>query len=87
MDLTFFVYPGQFIDVRLAALECLVDLVRIEGNFKDVAYLIDIIEKDPVPYIRHRVARMMVDVPPFDRSRRHKNDRVELVDRLWSLMK
>ena len=80
--------PGQFIDVRLTALECLVDYVRVEGSAKDVSHLVNMIERDPVPLVRHRAARLMVATPPFDRhARSHRNDKPELVERLWGLMK
>ena len=42
------IFAGQFIDVRLAALECLVDYVRVEGTFKDIAHLVNMIEKESV---------------------------------------
>lgn len=38
-------------DVRLAALECVVDFVSVEGSFADLLFLIDLIENDPVGHI------------------------------------
>ena len=78
---------GQFVDVRLAALECLVDFVRVEGSWSDLDHLLNLIETDPVPYIRHKLIRLLVDNPPFERARHHRNDKQELVERLWNLMK
>ena len=43
--------------------------------------------QDPAPFVRHRAARLMVATPPFDRARSHRNDKPELVERLWDLMK
>lgn len=77
---------GQFIDVRLAALECFVDHVRMEGNFKDITHLLNLVETDPDPYVRHKICRFMIENPPFDRARHHRNDKPELVERLWNFM-
>lgn len=77
---------GQFVDVRIAALECLVDFVNVEGSSSDLSHLMDIIEKDPVPRIRHILIRLLVNNPPFEKARHHRNDKKELVERLWSLM-
>ena len=77
---------GQFVDVRIAALECLVDFVNVEGSWSDLSHLLDMIENDPVPRIRHILIRLLVSTPPFERAKHHKNDKEELVDRLWSLM-
>lgn len=57
---------------RLAALECLVDYVRLEGRFEDLNYLLDMVEKDPDPGIRHLLVRMMVNNPPFEKGRNHR---------------
>ena len=48
--------------------------------------MLELIEKDPVPYMRHKALRYLVETPPFDRARHHKNDRQDLVEKLWSLM-
>ncbi len=78
---------SQFVDVRVAALECLVDYVQVDGSVKDLDFLIDMVEKDPVPYIRHKIIRLLVDNPPFKRNEGHRNDKPELAERLWHLMK
>ena len=78
---------GQFVDIRLTALECLVDYVRVEGNESDIDHLLSLVENDPVPFVRHKILRMMVDNPPFDKNRAHRNDTHFLVERLWKLMK
>ena len=78
---------GQFVDTRLTALECLVDYMKVEGNANDLDHLLNIVEQDPVPLIRHKLLRMLVDNPPFEKNRNHKNDTQSLVERLWKLMK
>ncbi|KAK0171350.1 hypothetical protein PV328_009091 [Microctonus aethiopoides] len=77
---------GQFIDVRLAALEALVDFTRIDGTWEDLEFILDMAETDPHPGIRHRLVRLMVENPPFEKSFKHRLDRVELVDRIWNLI-
>ena len=37
-------------------------------------------------FFRHKLIRLLVDNPPFERARHHRNDREELVERLWGLM-
>ena len=74
-------------DIRLTAMECLVDYVRVEGSENDLDHLLTIIEEDPVPFVRHRLLRMLVDNPPFDKNKGHRNDSHDLVERLWKLMK
>ena len=67
--------PGQFDDTRVAALECLVDYIKLEGKFEDLGFVIDMIENDPVPRIRHEATRCLVKCPPFERGRHHRNCR------------
>ena len=76
---------GQFIDVRIAALEALVDFTRVDGKWEDMEFLLDMIEVDPHPGVRHRLVRLMVENPPFERAHKHRLDRCELVDRIWNL--
>lgn len=45
------------------------------------------IEMDPHPGVRHRLVRLMVENPPFERAHKHRLDRPELVDRIWNLIK
>eukprot|EP00092_Neocalanus_flemingeri_P004145 GFUD01004459.1.p1 GENE.GFUD01004459.1~~GFUD01004459.1.p1 ORF type:complete len:1158 (-),score=326.72 GFUD01004459.1:100-3573(-) len=77
---------GQFEDTRVAALECLVDYVKLEGKYDDLCFLLDLIEKDPVPFIRHKAVRLLIKTPPFEKGRHHRNDSYKLVERLWGLI-
>ena len=76
-----------FLDVRLAALEALVDFTRADGRHEDLEYLLDIAESDPDRNVRHKLIRMMVLNPPFDRTHKHRLDREQLVERLWTNIK
>lgn len=69
-------------------MECLVDFVNVEGTWADLCHLLDLIENDPVPFIRHKLIRMLVDKPPLERVKRFVDEKQEaLVLRLWSLIK
>ncbi|EZA62441.1 Transcription initiation factor TFIID subunit [Ooceraea biroi] len=77
---------GQFIDVRIAALEALVDFTRVDGKWEDLEFLLDMAEMDPHPGVRHRLVRLMVENPPFEKAHKHRLDKPELVDRIWNLI-
>jgi transcription initiation factor TFIID subunit 2 len=74
-------------DVRLAALEALVDFTKVDGRWPDLEFLLDIAENDPEPAVRHQLIRMLVENPPFERSHKHRLDKEELAERLWNLIK
>ncbi|XP_071965911.1 transcription initiation factor TFIID subunit 2-like [Antedon mediterranea] len=81
---------GHFLDVRVAALKALVDYVKVEGvnNYgADVfSWLLDIVEQDPVPYVRHKVLRMLIKNPPFKHKSTSPLCNEALVERIWALM-
>lgn len=73
--------------MRLAAFECLVDFVRNDGRVPDLTHLLDIAENDPDPGVRHKLVRMLILNPPFERAYRHRLDTADLVDRIWTNIK
>ncbi|XP_026742462.1 transcription initiation factor TFIID subunit 2-like [Trichoplusia ni] len=75
---------GQYIDVRLAAFECLVDFVRVDGKPEDLSSLLTAVEGDADPCVRHGLARLLVNMPPFERAQRHRLDTEAVVHRLWN---
>ncbi|KAI5695129.1 hypothetical protein M8J75_011480 [Diaphorina citri] len=78
--------PGNFIDVRLAALEALVDFTCLDGKLSDLYYLLDIAETDSDPAVRNSLVRLLCRNPPFQKSNpgpRHRLDQEELAHRLW----
>ncbi|XP_065359365.1 transcription initiation factor TFIID subunit 2 [Calliphora vicina] len=77
---------GQYLDLRLAAMECLVDFVKVDGRWEDLDHLITLLETDPDPAARHGLAQLLIDNPPFTRESRSRLDRPELVERLWKNM-
>lgn len=78
---------GQYIDVRVAAMECLVDFVKVDGRWEDLVHLMDLLENEIDPKARHSLVRLLIDNPPFERARLHKLDKEELVERIWGSMK
>ncbi|XP_072170420.1 transcription initiation factor TFIID subunit 2-like [Diadema setosum] len=77
---------GHFIKVRLAALEALVDYVKVEASADIFSWLLDTVEQDPVPVIKHKLLRMLIDNPPFRYRDDSKLSTDELVERLWAYM-
>ncbi|XP_017100570.2 transcription initiation factor TFIID subunit 2 [Drosophila bipectinata] len=74
---------GIFLDLRIAAMECLVDFVKVDGRSEDLEHLITLLETDPDPAARHALAQLLIDNPPFTRDSRSRLDKPDLVDRLW----
>lgn len=73
--------------MRLAALECLVEFVRADGDADDLRHVLDLVEADPDPGLRHQLAQMLVRQPPFQRAHRSKLDEPQLAERLWGNIK
>ena len=59
----------------------------MDGKWEDLVFLLDIAENDPHPGVRHRLVRLMVENPPFERAHRHRLDKPDLVHRIWNLIK
>lgn len=77
---------GHFEDVRLASIDCLVDLTKTESLERGLHYLIGLIEKDPVPFIRHYALCAMAKNPPFLKKSECRLNNLDLVERLWRLI-
>lgn len=77
---------GQYLDVRVAAMECLVDYLKVDGKWDDMEHLLKILENDPDPEARHQLARLMIESPAFERNRAHRLNRHELRERIWKNM-
>lgn len=77
-----------FVDVRKAAIEILVGIVKAEVNKEDFDFLIKLIVQDPCPTIKYHTMKMLIKNPPFDwRSEEvSKLDTEDLVETLWQLM-
>ncbi|XP_069134211.1 transcription initiation factor TFIID subunit 2-like [Argopecten irradians] len=79
---------GVFRDVRIAAVEAVVDYIKSGPIVKpeELTNLIEVIEKDPDVYFRHIVIRKLVQNPPFKRGEHSHLHTQALVERLWKLM-
>ncbi|CAG9761208.1 unnamed protein product [Ceutorhynchus assimilis] len=75
---------GHFIDVRLAALECLMEIIKENGTSEDLSYVLDILENDPDPGLRHKLAQILIKKPPFKRAHGSMLDTPDLVERIWT---
>lgn len=51
---------GMFSDVRVAALETIVDYIKTDGRFEDAEFLLNILENDPVPNLKHDLCRIII---------------------------
>ena len=74
---------GFFRDVRLAAIDCLVDLIKATGNADDLNWLLDLAIHDPVSEIKQNIFKSLVRNPPFLKDSKSPLNSVELVERLW----
>lgn len=77
---------GQFIDLRLAALECLVDYIKVDGKWDDMEFIVNLLENDPDSEVRHQLLRMLAENPPFERGKLHRLNRSDLREKIWSNM-
>lgn len=77
---------GHYIDVRGAAFECHVDYIKADGKWDDIEFMMDILENDQDPEARHKLARAIVENPPFERNRSHRLNRYNLRERIWKYM-
>lgn len=77
----------MYSDVRVTALEALVELVKADSRMSDWEFLLDIIENDPEPRVRHELLLLLAQHPPFERGRGSRLDTISVMERLWKLMK
>ena len=77
---------GLFRDIRLAAIDCLVDLIKATGNADDLSWLLDLAVNDPVPEIKQNIFRSLVRNPPFMKGAKSPLSNSDLVERLWKFI-
>ncbi|XP_061529597.1 transcription initiation factor TFIID subunit 2 isoform X1 [Phycodurus eques] len=77
---------GHFVDVRVAALEALVDYTRVEKSSVELQWLLNLVQNDPAPYVRHKILAMLCKNPPFTKTTESTICNEALVDQLWKLM-
>ncbi|XP_061737606.1 transcription initiation factor TFIID subunit 2 isoform X2 [Nerophis ophidion] len=77
---------GHFVDVRVAALEALVDYTRVERSSVELQWLVSLVQSDPSHYVRHKILAMLCKNPPFTKKTESTLCDEALVDQLWKLM-
>ena len=76
-----------FVEVRKAAIEALVDVIRAEQRREDLDFLLDLVEGDQIPSVRHAIVYMLIESPPFTKKdTSHPLNTPDLVERIWKLM-
>lgn len=82
--------PGFIDDVRIAALQCLVDLLKTTCDVTLLTWLLAHVTDDVMPTVRVGVLRALIDNPPFvyrnDDVIKSKLNTPSLVDELWRLI-
>ena len=76
---------GLFHEVRIAAIKCLVDLLKTPGNDHIMEDLILLVKTDSVPRVRFAVINALVENPPFAREGDSPLNTPQMVDALWNL--
>ena len=78
---------GVFIEVRLAAIEALVDITKTEQRREDLEFLLDLVETDTTPAIRQTTLRLLTLNAPFTKKDvSHSLNTEDLVERIWKMM-
>ncbi|XP_078318591.1 transcription initiation factor TFIID subunit 2-like isoform X5 [Crassostrea virginica] len=77
---------GVFRDIRLAAIDAIVDFIKTESRPEDMYWILSLVETDPDLYVRHYALRQLVLNPPFRRMETSALHTEGLVERLWKMM-
>ncbi|XP_006814911.1 transcription initiation factor TFIID subunit 2-like, partial [Saccoglossus kowalevskii] len=60
--------------------------IFVESNEEVFCWLLEVVEQDPLPYIRHTVLKMLTNNPPFTKKDSSPMSNETMVERIWSLM-
>ncbi|KAL3320695.1 Transcription initiation factor TFIID subunit 2 [Cichlidogyrus casuarinus] len=88
----YFVEPGHYFGLRMTAIECMVDFVRVERDNVLLDWIFEkLVENEDQEYapprLRFETAKLLIKMPPFQKSdNANRLDTPQLVDRLWRLM-
>lgn len=79
---------GFFVDIRIAAIEALVDMTKATGSTEQFEWLLDLCENDPVPEVKWKILRAFTKNPPFTKSDDQLSplNTEQFVDKLWNLI-
>lgn len=81
-----YAHHGVFQDIRVVAIEALVDFIKTDVNVAELYWLLDVVERDPDTFVRHKALEMLCQNPPFRRGEESLLNTEALVNRLWKLM-
>ena len=76
---------GLFHEVRIAAIKCLVDLLKTPGKDHIMEDLLLLVRTDGVPRVRFAVVNALVENPPFTKEGDSPLNSPQVVDALWTL--
>lgn len=63
------------------------DFVKADGKYEDLQYVLEILENDPDPGMKHKLAALLIKNPPFKRAHRSRLDVPDLIERIWTNIK
>lgn len=78
---------GLFRTVRVAAVEALVDIIKVDQQKEFLMFLLNLVELDPMASFRYDVLRLLTENPPI--SNKDTNSLLnteEVVEKIWLLM-
>ena len=82
-----YTHYGLFIEIRIAAVEALVDIIKVEQRKDDLMFLLELIENDPVPLFKYHVMRLLAKSPPITKKDfSSKLNCEEVMEKIWRLM-
>jgi transcription initiation factor TFIID subunit 2 len=78
---------GNFSDVRIAAIQCLIDFIKIEksNGIREFEYLLKIVKNDNESLIRYKTLRLLAKNPPFKKMESTLNTS-EIRNLLWEII-
>ncbi|XP_052776335.1 transcription initiation factor TFIID subunit 2-like isoform X2 [Mya arenaria] len=77
---------GVYQDVRLVAIESLVDFIKTDVNVSELYWLLEVVDRDPDRFVSYETIRMLSAKPPFNRGEDSLLNTEALVNRLWKLI-
>uniref|UniRef100_A0ACB8FEN1 Transcription initiation factor TFIID subunit 2 n=1 Tax=Sphaerodactylus townsendi TaxID=933632 RepID=A0ACB8FEN1_9SAUR len=63
-----------------------VDYTKVDRSYEELQWLLNMVQTDPVPYIRHKILNLLTRNPPFTKNMESPLCNEALVDQLWKLM-
>lgn len=78
---------GFFVDIRVAAIDALIDMLSATNIPEEFEWLLDMCESDPLPQVKWCILKGLVANPPFTKSNVHSPlNTAFFVEKLWTLV-